>query len=69
MYEMKCEDESQVQTHLKSLLRMQEQLKGMGTGLADADLITIVFHEPSTPDLLQLTTQVIRPHEKHIYTN
>jgi len=43
MYKMKCEDESQVQTHLELLLRMQEQLTGMGAGLAYANLISIIL--------------------------
>jgi len=43
MYEMKCEDKTQVQTHLESLSRMQEQLDGMGGGLTDTDLITVIL--------------------------
>ena len=43
MYEMKCEDETQVQTHLESLSRMQEQLARMGSGLTDMDLITVIL--------------------------
>jgi len=41
MYEMKCNDETQVWTHLESLSKMQEQLDGMGGGLTDTDLITV----------------------------
>ena len=40
---MKCEDESQVQMHLESLMQMQEQLIGMTVGLADADLIMVIL--------------------------
>ena len=40
---MKCEDESQVRTHLETLLKMQEQLVGMGSGLPDVDLIMILL--------------------------
>jgi len=43
MYEMKCEDEMQVQTHLESLSRMQEQLSRMGGGLMDTDMITVIL--------------------------
>src|SRR6266481_5900555 len=43
MYKMKCEDELQVRTHLKTLLKIQEQLVGMGSGLPDVDLITILL--------------------------
>ena len=43
MYEMKCEDESQVCKHLETLARMQEQLAGMGVGLPDTDLITVIL--------------------------
>ena len=40
---MKCEDESQVWTHLESLMLMQEQLIGMAAGLAHADIILKIF--------------------------
>jgi len=40
---MKCEDKSQVQMHLESLMQMQEQLKGMAAGLVDADLVMIIL--------------------------
>jgi len=43
IYAMKCEDESQVQMHLESLMWMQEQLIGMTVGLADADLIMVIL--------------------------
>ena len=47
MYEMKCEDETQVWTHLESLSRIQEKLSGMGGRLMDTDLITIISaHSP-----------------------
>ena len=42
MYKMKCEDESQVCMHLETLTRIQEQLTGMGVGLPDTDLITVI---------------------------
>jgi hypothetical protein len=43
MYEMKCEDESNVRTHLEALMRMQEQLAGMDAGLTDDDLVTVIL--------------------------
>jgi len=43
MYEQKCNDKSQVQMHLKSLLHMQEQLAGMGMGLTDLDLVNVIL--------------------------
>jgi len=43
IYAMKCEDGSQVRTHLESLMWMQEPLKGMAAGLADADLVMVIL--------------------------
>ena len=43
IYTMKCEDKSQVRTHLESLMQMQEQLKGMAARLADADLVMVIL--------------------------
>jgi len=43
MYEMKCKEKSQVHMHLETLARMQEQLAGMGVGLPDTDLITVIL--------------------------
>src|SRR5882724_11314806 len=43
IYAMKCENQSQVQMHLESLMQMQEQLIGMTVGLADADLIIVIL--------------------------
>src|SRR5882724_6730278 len=43
MYKQKCYDESQVQSHLKSLLPMQEQLAGMGVGLTNLDLVNVIL--------------------------
>ena len=43
IYVMKCEDKSQVQMHLESLMWTQEQLKGMAAGLVDADLVMIIL--------------------------
>jgi gag-polypeptide of LTR copia-type len=43
MYEMKCEDDSNVRTHLETLMRMQEQLAGMNTPLTNDDLVTVVL--------------------------
>jgi len=43
IYELKCENKSQVCMHLETLARMQEQLVGMGAGLPDTDLVTIIL--------------------------
>jgi len=43
MYEMKCKDDAHVHTHLETLLRMQEQLTGMGAALTDLDLVTVIL--------------------------
>ena len=43
IYGMKCEDEAQVRMHLESISRMQEQLIGMGSGLKDIDLTTVIL--------------------------
>jgi gag-polypeptide of LTR copia-type/Zinc knuckle len=43
MYEMKCEDESNVRTHLESLMSMQEQLAGMNGAFTNDDLVTIIL--------------------------
>ena len=43
MYEMKCEDDSNICTHLKALLQMQEQLMGMEAGQTDDDFITVIL--------------------------
>ena len=43
MYEMKCDDDSNVRTHLEALMRMQEQLVGMEAGLTDDELITLIL--------------------------
>ena len=40
---MKCEDETQVRTHLESLSRLQEQLTNMGGRLMDTNLITVIL--------------------------
>jgi gag-polypeptide of LTR copia-type len=43
IYEMKCEDKSNVRTHLEALMRMQEQLAGMDAGVTDDDLVTVIL--------------------------
>ena len=43
IYKLKCKDESQVHTHLETLVKMQEQLERMGAGLPDTDLVTIIL--------------------------
>jgi hypothetical protein len=43
MYEMKCEDESNVRTHLENLMKTQEQLAGMNAALSDDELITVIL--------------------------
>ena len=43
MYEMKCEDDSNVCTHLETLMHMQEQLAGMEVGLTVDKLITLIL--------------------------
>jgi gag-polypeptide of LTR copia-type len=43
MYEMKCKDESNIHTHLESLMNMYEQLAGMNTALTDNDLVMVIL--------------------------
>jgi hypothetical protein len=43
MYELKCEDDTNVCTHLESLMKMHEQLAGMNTALTDEDLVMIIL--------------------------
>jgi gag-polypeptide of LTR copia-type/Zinc knuckle len=43
MYKMKCEDDSNVCTHLEAMMSMQEQLVGMEAGLMDDELITLIL--------------------------
>ena len=43
MYKMKCEDDSNVRTHLESLMKMHEQLASMNAALTDDDLVTIIL--------------------------
>jgi gag-polypeptide of LTR copia-type len=43
MYEMKCKDDSNVHTHLETLMRMHEQLAGMNTPLTNDDLVTVIL--------------------------
>jgi gag-polypeptide of LTR copia-type len=43
IYEMECEDNSNVRMHLETLMRMQEQLAGMNTALTNDDLVTIIL--------------------------
>ena len=43
MYEMKCEDDSNVHTHLETLMHMQKQLTGMEAGLTNDELITLIL--------------------------
>ena len=43
MYEMRCKDESNVCTHLETLMSTQEQLAGMNAALTDDDLVTIIL--------------------------
>jgi len=40
---MKCEDESQVWTHLENLMHTQEQLLGMDAGLANPYLVMVIL--------------------------
>ena len=54
MYEMKCEDEANVHTHLETLMRTQEQLVGMNAALTNDDVIVMNHHaqqnRPITPE-------------------
>ena len=43
LYEMKCEDESNVRTHLEAIMKTQEQLAGMDAGLEDPELVTFIL--------------------------
>ena len=63
MYKMKCEDKSQVRTHLETLMRMQEQLSGMGAALPDTDLITVILG--SLPKLYWLLINAISMSATH----
>ena len=43
MYEMRCEDESNIHTHLETLMSTQEQLAGMNAALTNDDLVTVIL--------------------------
>jgi replication-associated recombination protein RarA len=43
MYELKCEDDANVHTHLESLMKMCEQLAGMNVALTNDVLVTIIL--------------------------
>src|SRR3979490_3562 len=43
MYELKCEDDANVRTHLESLMKMHKQLASMNAALTDDDLVTIIL--------------------------
>ena len=43
IYKLKCENKSQVQMHLETLTKMQEQLAGMGVGLPNNDFVTVIL--------------------------
>ena len=43
MYEMRCEDKSNVHTHLETVMSTQKQLAGMNAALTDDDLVTIIL--------------------------
>ena len=43
MYEMKCKDESNVHTHLETLMKVQEQLSGMNAALTNDNLVTVIL--------------------------
>ena len=43
MYELKCQDDANVRTHLEMLMWMQEQLSGMEASLLDDEFITITL--------------------------
>ena len=43
MYEMKCEDETNVCTHLEPLRQMQEQLVAMSAGLSNEDFTRVIL--------------------------
>lgn len=43
LYQMKCEDDSNVRTHLEAMMLLQEQLIGMEEGLPDKEFITVIL--------------------------
>jgi hypothetical protein len=43
MYEMKCQDESNVRKHLEALAKMQEQLASMDAGLSKTEFVTVIL--------------------------
>jgi hypothetical protein len=40
---MKCEDDAAMKTHLEELMKLQAQLQGMGAGLPDDELVTVIL--------------------------
>ena len=43
LYEMKCEDDANVRTHLETMMQLQERLAGMEDGLSDREFITVIL--------------------------
>jgi hypothetical protein len=43
MYEMKCQDELNVQKHLEALAKMQKQLASMDAGLSKTEFVTVIL--------------------------
>ena len=59
MYKMKCKDDSNVCTHLETLMCMQEQLAGMEAGLTDDELITLILGSlPNHAECLSMQSHV-----------
>jgi hypothetical protein len=43
IYALKCTDDSNVKTHIQSLVSLYEQLKGMGEIISDGDFMTLIL--------------------------
>ena len=63
LYQMKCEDDTNVRTHLETMLQIQEQLEGMGNGLKDDELTTVILG--SLPKSYRPIINVISLSAKH----
>ena len=63
LYQIKCEDDANVRTHLETMLQIQEQLEGMGNGLKDDELTTVILG--SLPKSYRPIINVISLSAKH----
>ena len=66
IYKLKCEDESQVQTHLETLAKMQEQLAGMCAGLPNNDFVMVILRLGSLPKSYRPLINVISMSATHV---